>query len=156
MKKLTLLALFTASLMNMASAENSEKTTEQAQAPELFFSVIDDSSKVGRRLEKNEYSVSNQHLRLCWAVTNLPISASNQVTETFNAPAKAQFTSPNSRTIVSKDKKVHQIISTTATKADNMIDKCWKFGKTDPLGQYQFTLKVNDLVFPTMEFKLVK
>lgn len=126
--------------------------------PMLKAGVYDISNKVARDIG-DTYSISNKNLRLCWSAFNMPFEAGNKnrVTQVFVAPNnKAKFSSPTGSTAVSKDGKTSTVTSMVASRNNEVIEECWRFDNTDPLGKYTLSVQVNDVAFGAYEFELVK
>lgn len=129
-----------------------------AQPPMLSVEVFDSSTGMPRIIEGRKFSVSKKNLDLCWTAFNVPITSNNSTVEVFVAPRKATFVSQGSKISKSKDGKKHTItspFSTTQTDFD-LVRKCWKFDKKDPLGKYTLEVQVNDIKFPPQTFHVVK
>lgn len=126
--------------------------------PMLKAGVYDISNKVARDTG-DTYSISNKNLRLCWAAFNMPFEVGNQnkIVQVFVAPNnKAKFSNPNGSTAVSKDGKTSTVTSMKASRNNEVIEECWQFDNTDPLGKYTLSVQVNNVAFGAYQFELVK
>lgn len=136
----------------------SEKVKAQAQPPMMKVAVYDFSNKVTKDVG-DTYSRSNKNLRLCWAAFNMSFDPTNKnkVIQTFVAPNnKAKFSSSSGTTAVSADGKNSTVTSVLPSRNNEVIEECWKFDNTDPLGKYTLTVQVNDVRFAGYTFELVK
>lgn len=164
MKKLFTLAACAALLSTSVfaatdpAAQTDEQKTEQKEAPkyQLGLTVFDMSSKVPTNLNKTEISRSSKQ-QLCW-VAEGDFKAKNDVVEVFTAPAKMQFNVQPELgvSVASADKKTHTITS----KRDGInegknISSCWAFDQKDPRGKYTITVKINNVTFEPITFKVV-
>lgn len=156
MKKYLLLAMAFASTTALANTQVNTNATKETKPSMMALTTVDVSGKVAKPLNSTVYSLSREKTELCWEVINVPFTAKNKVTEVFNAPAKSKFTAPGSSIIVTNDDKTHTIVSYVANSNNEFIRKCWKFDKADPIGNYTLDLQVNDVIFPTQKFSVVK
>lgn len=151
-KSLVALAFFSASVW--ANTETQGLQPSAQNAPMIRFGVLDTRNQIAQDAGLT-YSISNPHHELCWSAFNLPFQMQNKVVEVFVSPKAAQFKSAGSTVERSKDKKTHTI-STFVPNRQASINKCWRFDKQDPLGKYKVDIRINDIVFPTQTFELVK
>ncbi|KMK51664.1 hypothetical protein RO21_04765 [[Actinobacillus] muris] len=151
-KSLVALAFLSASVF--ASSEPQVSQTIPQNAPVLRFGVVDTSNKIAQEVGLT-YSIANKHHELCWTAFNLPFQMQNKVVEVFISPKAAQFTSAGATVAYSKDKKTHTI-TTMMPNRQETVGKCWRFDKNDPLGKYKVDIRVDDIIFPTQTFELVK
>lgn len=159
MKKYLLLAMAFASTTALANtqANTNATTTKEAKQPIMGLTTIDVGGKVAKSLNSTVYSLSKANTtQLCWEVINIPFTAKNKVTEVFTTPAKSKFTHPDASVTTSNEDKTHTIVSHIPSVNNEFIRKCWKFDKTDPIGNYTLDLRVNDIIFPTQKFSIVK
>lgn len=158
MKKTVIIALNLlagTAIVNQAIAQTSSQESKQ---PMLSLEVFDSSSSVPSVVEGRKFSVSKKNLDLCWTAFNMPVLANNSVVEVFVAPKKATFIAEGSQVSKSKDGKKHTITSTFSTKQTDfdLVRKCWRFDKKDPLGKYTVEIQVNNIKFPAQTFHVVK
>ncbi|AMW17431.1 pseudouridine synthase [Glaesserella parasuis] len=127
------------------------------EPPMMVLTTIDFSGEVPKSLNSTTYSISNKKIQLCWEVINVPFTAQNKTTEIFNSPAKSTMMGGQGDNVVStKDGKMHTITSQMKSVNNEFIRRCWKFDNTDPIGDYTLDLQINDTIFPTQKFKIVK
>lgn len=156
MKKYLLLAMAFASTAALANTQANTNATKEAKPPMMVLTTVDVSGKVAKPLNSTVYSLSREKTELCWEVINVPFIAKNKVVEVFNAPAKSKFTHPDASVTTSNEDKTHTIVSHVPSANNEFIRRCWKFDKTDPIGNYTLDLRVNDIIFPTQKFSIVK
>lgn len=167
MKKLAIAALCALSGMAFANSEQKAESTqpkpaEQTQVeearPVVLLAVYDvTDSKNVKRLEKREVSRSNPNHRLCWTAANVePINA-NLAIEQFTTPTTINFIDEQgTRAQQDKSGKIHIFTGRVGTLNGGFVEKCWKFDKKYPVGEYGFALRVNNTEFSAMTFKIVK
>ena len=156
MKKYLLLAMAFASTATLANTQVNTNATKEAKPPIMALTTVDVSGKVAKALNSTVYSLSKEKTELCWEVINVPFIDKNKIIEVFNAPAKSKFTAPDASITTSNEDKTHTIVSHIPSVNNEFIRKCWKFDKTDPIGNYTLDLQVNDVIFPTQKFSVVK
>lgn len=155
----TLFAVTACAALMSASVWAEEATTPAStQEPEymLKLSVFDMSGKIPKDLNTLDVSRSAKKQQLCW-VAKGHFQVKNDVVEEFVSPSKMTVNiSPKlGKSVSSKDKKTH----TVTTKRDSINDgkivsACWEFTPSDPRGQYAFTVKINDVTFDTLKFRV--
>ncbi|MBF0784253.1 hypothetical protein E4T80_02015 [Muribacter muris] len=153
-KSLVALAFFSASVF--AGSEVPPNQPMQ-NTPVVQFGVVDISSQIAK-IAKNvglAYSLKNQNHRLCWTAYNVPFQMQNKVIEVFVTPKASQFNSEGATVESSKDKKTHKITTMVPNNSDS-FGRCWRFDDKDPLGTYKVDIQVNDIIFQTQTFELVK
>ncbi|AUI66070.1 MULTISPECIES: pseudouridine synthase [Glaesserella] len=150
----------TMALVSVTAVANTNKPvnshTAEQKPPMMVLTTVDVSGKVMKPLNSRVYSLSKAKTELCWEVFNIPFIAKNRITEVFDTPDTAKFTTTDSSIVSSNDNKTHTIITYQPSINNELIRRCWKFDKTDPLGTYKLTLQVNDVTFPTQTFSVVK
>lgn len=167
MKKLAIAALCALSGMAFANSEQKAESTqpkpaEQTQVeearPVVLLAVYDvTDSKNVKRLEKREVSRSNPNHRLCWTAANVDPINVNLTIEQFTTPTTINFVDEQGvRAQHDKSGKVHLFTGRAATLNGGLVEKCWKFDKKYPVGEYGFALRVNNTEFSAMTFKIVK
>lgn len=167
MKKLAIAALCALSGMAFANSEQKAESTqpkpaEQTQVeearPVVLLAVYDvTDSKNVKRLEKREVSRSNPNHRLCWTAANVEPNNANLTIEQFTTPTTINFVDEQGvRAQHDKSGKVHLFTGRAATLNGGLVEKCWKFDKKYPVGEYGFALRVNNTEFSAMTFKIVK
>lgn len=168
MKKLAIAALCALSGMAFANSEQKAESAQpqsaaQTQAqetprPVVLFAVYDvTDSKNAKRLEKRELSRSNPNHRLCWTAANVEPINVNLTIEQFTTPTTINFVDEQGvRAQHDKSGKVHLFTGRAATLNGGLVEKCWKFDKKYPVGEYGFALRVNNTEFSAMTFKIVK
>lgn len=167
MKKLAIAALCALSGMAFANSEQKAESTqpkpaEQTQVeearPVVLLAVYDvTDSKNVKRLEKREVSRSNPNHRLCWTAANVEPINVNLTIEQFTTPTTINFVDEQGvRAQHDKSGKVHLFTGRAATLNGGLVEKCWKFDKKYPVGEYGFALRVNNTEFSAMTFKIVK
>lgn len=167
MKKLAIAALCALSGMAFANSEQKAESTqpkpaEQIQVeearPVVLLAVYDvTDSKNVKRLEKREVSRSNPNHRLCWTAANVEPNNANLTIEQFTTPTTINFVDEQGvRAQHDKSGKVHLFTGRAATLNGGLVEKCWKFDKKYPVGEYGFALRVNNTEFSAMTFKIVK
>lgn len=124
--------------------------------PILKLAVVDISDGTLNEIQDKKYSIKNSGHNLCWIVFNMPFSPSNQITEVFSSPKKANFSDPNGSRKVSKNGKNHTISIDLPSQNDQFIQRCWKFDKKDPVGKYTLAIKINGINFPAQTFEVIK
>lgn len=155
-KTLIMVALTAIFASNISLAENKE--TKATTAPKVVLRVLDTSGKVAHDTGSRIYSVSNKNLMLCWDAFDMQFASgnNNRVIETFVAPnADAKFVKPAS-TVRKVDNSIIVNSASVAVNGDKVLQSCWMFDKTDPLGKYSLTVQINDIVFDGLSFELVK
>lgn len=158
MKKGLLLLTVMISNSILAQPTTLNQTTQQPTPPMLKLGVYDLSGKVPKDVGL-KYSIKNKNLQLCWAAFNMPFSPTNQneVIQQFVSPKKTAYNGLNNANIVvSPDGKTTTIKLILPSHQNQFIEQCWKYEKSDPLGKYKLTVRVNDIQFDTLEFELVK
>lgn len=124
--------------------------------PILKLGVYDTSDGFINEVTSKKYSIKNSGHNLCWIAFNLPFGESNHVVETFVAPKKTAFNDPPSHKKVSKSGRTHTISLDLPSENNLFIQRCWRFDKKDPIGQYKVTIKINEYTFPAQIFEVVK
>lgn len=160
MKKYLTLATSLFAMSNIAFAEEKpvqSSIQSSAKPPMMTLYVLDSSSKVARPLQTTTYSVKNTQIhKLCWTAVNIPFKASNEVVETFVAPAKSTFMAKEGSVISSEDKTKHEITYRKPSSNNESISNCWQFDNSDPKGKYTLQIRVNNILFPTQTFEVTK
>lgn len=171
MKKLAIAALCALSGMAFANSEQKAESTQpqstaqpaaqtqvQEALPVVVLAVYDvTDSKNVKRLEKREVSRSNPNHRLCWTAANVEPNNANLTIEQFTTPTTINFVDEQGvRAQHDKSGKVHLFTGRAATLNGGLVEKCWKFDKKYPVGEYGFALRVNNTEFSAMTFKIVK
>lgn len=165
MKKLAITALCALSGMAFANTEQKAESTQpaaQTQAQEtrpmaLFAAYDVTDSKNAKRLEKREVSRSNPNHRLCWTAANVEPINVNLIIEQFTTPTTINFVDEQgTRAQQDKSGKIHIFTGRAATLSGGLVEKCWKFDKKYPVGEYSLALRVNNIEFDAMTFKIVK
>lgn len=67
-----------------------------------------------------------------------------------------KLASPGSKIDSSADKKNHTIITEINLANNQVLNRCWGFDKTDPVGKYKMEIQINDHIFKGLEFEIVK
>ncbi|MDO4697695.1 MAG: hypothetical protein Q4A60_03325 [Pasteurellaceae bacterium] len=152
------LAITLGLLAGTALANQPNTSQAEAQPPSLTLEVFDTSTGVHSIVEGRKFSVSRKNIELCWTAFNLSIEPNNTSIEIFVSPKRATFVDQGSKISKSKDGRKHTITSTFSTdKTDqDLVRKCWKFDKKDPLGKYTLEVQVNNIKFPPQTFHVVK
>lgn len=171
MKKLAIAALCALSGMAFANSEQKAESTQpqstaqpaaqtqvQEARPVVVLAVYDvTDSKNVKRLEKREVSRSNPNHRLCWTAANVEPINVNLTIEQFTTPTTINFVDEQGvRAQHDKSGKVHLFTGRAATLNGGLVEKCWKFDKKYPVGEYSLALRVNDIEFSAITFKIVK
>lgn len=150
------LSLFMALLATNAMAET--VTPAAPSAPTIYLSTVETGGSVLKSLNTTTYSVSNAKLNLCWEVVGVPISVKNNVVEVMTGPERFTVIGDNNSSVdADKSGKVYTIKQVAAAAINNeFIRRCWKFDKSDPLGEYKLDVTVNGVSLPTKTFTLIK
>lgn len=161
MKKYLTLATSLLAMSSFTLAEEktvqSVQATAEAKSPMISLYVLDSSSKIAHPLKTTTYSVKNTKThQLCWTAVNVPFKASNEVIESFVAPAESTFMAKEGSVISSKDKTKHEITYRKPSTNNEFIGNCWKFDDSDPKGKYSLQVRVNDILFPVQNFEVTK
>lgn len=169
MKKLitsaVLLGLSSMAMANIATPTLAQPVLEEAplvtipeQAtlePKMILGVFEHTNTGLKPTSQNAISRSNPNIRICWVAYDLNIPRKVNVTETILSPQRAVFENNNGQTYSSADGKQHQILS-TLDNVNGAVSQCWQFDKTDPIGQYRIDIQIDEIVFPTQKFSVVK
>lgn len=151
MKKWIIGALSLISLTSIA-----QDNVIQDNLPRLKLAVYDFSTSTPKEVGRT-YSLSNKHHRLCWTAFNMPFEPlNNQVTQIFTTPDKnTKFTIPAAKTEVSENGLSTIITTTQPSSKQGVMENCWEFEKTDPLGKYTLAVQINDIVFSAIDFNVI-
>ncbi|CRZ20300.1 hypothetical protein QG071_07090 [Kingella kingae] len=126
--------------------------------PTLYTGTITVENRQPTINNKTEFSRSKRE-SFCWLVQNTDTSTAPNINETFVSPQATEFEISVSqrfqqlKTTTSADKTQHSIqyvLNTPNLQPYN----CWTFTPSDPIGEYRFTLKVNNFVFPEQTFQV--
>lgn len=129
---------------------------EQATVePKLILGVFEDSNTGLKSTNQNAISRSNPNMRICWVAYDLNGSPKANVTEHIISPKRTIFGTVTGQSSSSADGKQHQILS-TLDNVNGTVTQCWQFDKTDPIGQYRIDISIDDIVFPTQFFNVIK
>lgn len=124
--------------------------------PKLSLGVFTSRNAAVVPANTNLLSRGNPNHRLCWIAFDAVFPNQVEVVENITAPAPSQFAGPTSRTVSSNDGLHHSIYTTLNSVNNQMVERCWQFDNTDPLGVYQISIKVGDIDYPAQQFQLVK
>lgn len=159
MKKGLFLVTVMASNLVLAQQEQGNSAEGKASPPMLKLAVYDFSGSTPKDIGL-KYSRKNPNLQLCWTAFNMPFAPDNknEVFQQFISPSsKAAYRGIDSENIqVSKDGKTTTIKHIVPAYQNQFIQQCWKYDKTDPLGKYKLTVRINDIQFETLELELIK
>ena len=141
------LALISASVMAAPKTETTSTAKDPINGqPAVVLNVYDVSSKTP--------SLVNQ--QLCWSSLNVPLTGRVRIAEAFYAPAPTNFASEGMSVTASEDKKEFLIVGDVIAKDKENITRCWKFGKSDPIGKYGMEVQIGNYVFRNLAFEIVK
>lgn len=141
------------------TAKTSSPVKMQASSvePKLSFGVFArQSNDTVVPANTNYLSRSNPNHRLCWIAFDSIFPNQVEVEEQITAPTKSNFSGPNSRVVSSPDGLNHTILTTLSSLNNEMVERCWKFDTADPIGRYEITIKVGEIIYPTQSFEIVK
>ncbi|MDO4223016.1 MAG: hypothetical protein Q4D05_03180 [Acinetobacter sp.] len=124
--------------------------------PKLMLSIYLDTGKSLQPTTKQSISLSNPNERLCWHAFDLTLPHQVDVEEFFISPARTSFSHSKSRSQTSADGLQHIVQSSLKSINNSAVSQCWKFDKTDPVGTYQFAVKVADVEYPVQTFEVTK
>lgn len=124
--------------------------------PKLSLGVFTSRNDAVVPANTNLISRSNPSHRLCWIAFDAIFPNQVEVEENITSPGPSQFSGPNSRTVSSTDSLNHSIFTTLNSVNNQMVERCWQFGESDPLGTYQISIKVGEVNYPAQKFQLVK
>lgn len=158
MKKILVMATAVVAIFasNVSLAENKE--TKVKVQPKIALRVLDTSGKVVRDTGSLSYSVSNKNLMLCWDAFDMEFQSGkqNNVVEIFVAPNENVKFMKQGATVRKVDNSVTVNSLSVATNGDKLLQSCWLFDNTDPLGKYSLSVQINDIIFDSLSFELVK
>ena len=127
-------------------------------APRLILGAID-----AKRPERGFLANSNQfyhrypNRHLCWIAYNIPnLGKTADVVQIINSPAKAFWENAQTSEDGKEHRVTHKINVFTNKKGEKSVEQCWYFDKNDPIGNYSIKVFVNNIEFPTQQFKLSK
>ncbi|WP_209025912.1 hypothetical protein [Mannheimia haemolytica] len=153
----TVLALTITSHYSFAAAEKIVTKDLPAEGkPAVVLQVFDESEKIAKPIKGNKLFISKKQTRLCWHSINLPVQNKVTIAEAFYAPAAMKLASPGSKINSSADKKNHTIITEINLANNQVLNRCWGFDKTDPVGKYKMEIQINNHIFKGLEFEIVK
>ncbi len=156
MMKKTLALFLTTTLLSTAALATNAKKVANPSTPRLYLSVIDVSASKPVDLQKTEISRSAKQ-QLCWSATGGIFPTPSEVTEVFTSPKPTTFQAGDSFSMSSADKKVHTITSKKTPSNDNkVVSGCWQFDKTDPTGQYSLSVKIGNIQYGQLNFKVTE
>nr|WP_314740148.1 hypothetical protein [uncultured Haemophilus sp.] len=156
MKKMMVTALTLLSATAMAAPKTETKPANNTNnQPTVVLNVFDFSSKSPRPIKGTKISQSKNQ-QLCWSSINVPLTGRMLIAEAFYAPAPTNFVSEGMSVTASEDKKEFLIVGDVIAKDNENITRCWKFGKSDPVGKYQMEVQIGSYVFKGLNFEVVK
>ena len=158
MKKMMIatLALISASVMAAPKTETTSTAKDPINGqPAVVLNVYDVSSKSPSLVKGTQISRS-QNQQLCWSSLNVPLTGRVRIAEAFYAPAPTNFASEGMSVTASEDKKEFLIVGDVIAKDKENITRCWKFGKSDPIGKYGMEVQIGNYVFRNLAFEVVK
>lgn len=156
MKKMMIATLALVSATVMAAPKTETKVADPTNGqPAVVLNVYDFSSKSPRPVKGNKISQSKNQ-QLCWTSLNVPLTGRMRVAEAFYAPAPTNFASEGMSVTASEDKKEFLIVGDVIAKDQENITRCWRFGKSDPIGKYGMEVQVGNYVFKNLSFEVVK
>ncbi|WP_439241638.1 hypothetical protein [Lonepinella sp. BR2474] len=157
MKKLTAIALAFISTTVWAATENKGTVPTPKLSPTANIFVLDVSGKTPKLLPGNQLSRSKPR-HLCVAISNVDIQEQNRFIEYILAPEPMTMISQGSEIKIDEDKKGF-LITTSVKKSDvknNVVSRCWRFDKNDPVGKYKLDAQFNNIVFKNLSFEVLK
>ena len=156
MRKMMIATLALVSATAMAAPKTETKVADPTNGqPAVVLNVYDFSSKSPRLVKGTQISRS-QNQQLCWSSLNVPLTGRVRIAEAFYAPAPTNFASEGMSVTASEDKKEFLIIGDVIAKDKENITRCWKFGKSDPIGKYGMEVQIGNYVFKNLAFEVVK
>lgn len=120
--------------------------------PTAIIGVYDTAYSPAQAVVNATLSKNSATHRLCWKVEGLTPDTPYNVSEHILSPSFATFADKEARNGRSPDGLYHRILKTTSSSGHGDLQKCWRFDKTDPNGEYQIQLAINDLIFPVRIF----
>lgn len=150
MKKLFSVALIPSFLF-------AQETMQTEKPPIMALRVMDNSTTPAKLVEGTMLSVSKKQ-NLCVLLDNIPYQADNTLTHYFTSPKAAKFEALGMDVKTSSDKKHFEITAKIKNINPDMkiFHQCWKFDQNDPVGTYKLDVKMNDIMFKGLSFKIVK
>lgn len=169
MKKLItsalLLGLSSMAMANIATPTLAQPVLEEAplvtmpeQAtvePKMILGTFERTNTGFKPTSQNAVSRSNPNMQICWIAFDLNMTPKVNVTELIISPQRTIFGTATGQSSSSADGKQHQILS-TLDNVNGTVSQCWQFDKTDPIGQYSIDIQIDDIVFPTQIFNVIK
>lgn len=153
MKKLFSVAL----IALMPSLSFAQEATQTEKPPVVVLRVVDNATTPAKLVEGTTLSVSKKQ-SLCVLLDNIPYQADNTLVHYFTSPKAAKFEAPSMDVKTSSDKKHFEITAKIKNTNPEMktFHQCWKFDQNDPIGTYKLDVKMNDITFKGLSFKIVK
>ncbi len=158
MKKFAIVALTLASTTAFAN----ELTNYDLPTPQTLvqynFGAYNVNNGVVTPLQNNTISRGNPNHRLCWTVI-APVPMFTQTVsakETITSPVGGSFTDGKSIVQSSIDGTHHVVSSMITPIGGTILERCWQFNTSDPLGKYTLSSEFNGEVMPMREFTVVE
>lgn len=127
----------------------------QTVKKEVYFGTVEVENGRPVLNGKNEFS-RLKGPDLCWVSNHLNAGQNYLVASTFVSPAPAEFKIGERVFARSEDGLKHTGGANLQADSNGQISQCWKFGPSDPLGDYTLTLQIGQEVFTPFQFKVVR
>ncbi|MCF7529407.1 hypothetical protein ACOR62_02845 [Neisseria lisongii] len=137
-----------------ATAVAADKPNTQAETnpPQIIFGTVSQNSNTLTPTTE----VNQKDGRYCWVAVNVNAGSKATVEEFQQTPAGGSYTAPNASIDSNALRTQHKINFYATRNERGEYNHCWLYGNTDPLGDYETTVRIGDIQFPPIKWKLVR
>lgn len=102
----------------------------------------------------NEFSRMRND-QFCWVAQGFSSLQSYKTVSSFTSPPNAVFVWPGSSVHTNNEKTFHEAGKEMQPDSNGQLQTCWRFDSSDQLGDYTFTLRIGNEVFPPFSFRVI-